>query len=318
MRGQAALALEQALSDLSPTEAEPVIRAFSHYFRLINLAEQHHRIRRAREHATFSLGTPQRGSLAAILLAAKQAGVTAARAREVISALEVTLTFTAHPSEAARRTLLEKLYHIASVLERRDRCQLTEAEKEDAEQEIREEIATLWQTDEVRRERPSVGDEVKNVVWYIEEVLWDRLPLVTEQLSRAFERAYGEKLGSSRLPVRIHSWVGGDMDGNPFVTPEVLEDAIRAYRARGLRQLLSAVSSLGRALSQSHRYAPTSPALIASTERDAAAMPDVAREIEARTKGEPWRRKLKFVDARLAAALHAVEREREHADRKSV
>jgi phosphoenolpyruvate carboxylase len=312
-RGQAARALEQAVADLSPAQAEPVIRAFSLYFRLVNLAEQHHRIRRARAHASFALGAPQRGSLAAVLLAAKQAGVPAERAREAILSLEVTLTLTAHPSEATRRTLLEKLYQIAQILEQRDRCNLTDTEQEDAEKEIREEIATLWQTDEVRREKPSVGDEVKNIVWYIEEVLWDVLPLVPEQLSRAFERAYGEKLESRRLPVRIHSWVGGDMDGNPFVTPDVLEDAIRAYRARGLRQLLAAVRDLGRALSQSSRYAPASAELNASLEADRAKMPEIARENESRTEGEPWRRKLKYVDARLSGTLRVVEADREAA-----
>jgi phosphoenolpyruvate carboxylase len=317
-RGQAARALEQALADLSPAEAEPVIRAFSLYFRLVNLAEQNHRIRRARAHASFPLGAPQRGSLAAILLSAKQAGVSAERAREAILSLDVTLTLTAHPSEATRRTLLEKLYHIARILEHYDRCQLTAPEKEDAAEGIREQIATLWQTDEVRREKPTVGDEVKNIVWYIEEVLWDLLPLVPEQLARAFERTYGEKLGSTRLPVRIHSWVGGDMDGNPFVTPDVLEDAIRAYRARGLRQLLSALRDLGKALSQSSRYAPPSAELLASIELDRAKMPDVAREAESRTEGEPWRRKLRFVEARLSAALAAVEGEREAARRGSI
>jgi phosphoenolpyruvate carboxylase len=124
----------------------------------------------------------------------KQAGVPAARAREAIASLEITLTFTAHPSEATRRTLLEKLYHIAQILEHRDQCKMTPSEKEDATRDIREHIATLWQTDEVRRERPTVGDEVKNVVWYIEEVLWDLLPILPQQMARAFERAYGEKL----------------------------------------------------------------------------------------------------------------------------
>ena len=222
-----------------------MIRAFSDYFRLVNLAEQNHRIRRARAHAEDAGGVPQRGSLAATLLAAKQAGVPAQKAREAIQALEVTLTLTAHPSEATRRTVLEKLYRIAHTLEQLDRCQFTAAEKDDAAAEIRAQIATLWQTDEVRHEKPKVGDEVKNVVWYIEEVLWDVLPRIPQQLARAFQAAYGEPLDSYRVPLRIHSWVGGDMDGNPFVTPDVLDDAIRAYRARGLRRLISAVRDLG-------------------------------------------------------------------------
>jgi phosphoenolpyruvate carboxylase len=320
-RSHAAWALSQILGGLSPQQAEPVIRAFSLYFRLVNLAEQNHRIRRARAHASKALA-PQRGSLAAVLLTMKEAGVPAATARKAIASLEITLTLTAHPSEATRRTLLEKLYRIAHILENRDRCQQTPAEKEDSAREIREQIATLWQTDEVRREKPTVGDEVKNVVWYIEEVLWDLLPVLPHQLARAFEQAYGEKLdagdGSSqpyRIPVRIHSWVGGDMDGNPFVTPDVVEDAIRAYRARGMRRLLADMRDLGAALSQSSRYAAPNRALEASIEQDRALLPDVAREEQSRTEGEPWRRKLRFMEARLSASLRSVERDRELARR---
>jgi phosphoenolpyruvate carboxylase len=310
-RGEAALALQTTLSALTPEQAAPVIRAFSLYFRLVNLAEQHHRIRRARAHASHAGGRPQRGSLAAIMLHAKEAGVSASRMRDAIASLDITLTFTAHPSEATRRTVLEKLYRIAHILEHYDRCQLTAAEKDDATREVREEIATLWHTDEVRREKPRVGDEVKNVAWYIEEVLWDLLPSIPRQLARAFEQAYGEKLDSYRVPVRIHSWVGGDMDGNPFVTPEVLDDAIRAYEARGLRRLLTATRELGGELSQSSRYAVPSAELLESIERDRLRMPDLARDELARSEGEPWRRKLRFIEARLAASLAAVERERE-------
>ncbi|MET0592779.1 MAG: phosphoenolpyruvate carboxylase, partial [Polyangiaceae bacterium] len=314
-RGRAAEELQAALADLSSEQAAPVIRAFSLYFRLVNLAEQHHRVRRARAHGAHAGGRPQRGSLAAVMLAAKESGVSASRMRDAIATLDVTLTFTAHPSEATRRTVLEKLYRIAHILEHYDRCQLTAAEKDDAMREVREEIKTLWHTDEVRREKPRVGDEVKNVAWYIEEVLWDLLPSIPRQLARAFERAYGEKLESYRVPVRIHSWVGGDMDGNPFVTPDVLDDAIRAYEARGLRRLLVSARELGGALSQSSRYATASPALLGSIERDRLRMPEIAEDELARTEGEPWRRKMRFIEARLAASLAAVERDRDRARR---
>src|SRR4051812_42227432 len=150
-RADARKALANALKDLKPKEAEPVIRAFSLYFRLVNLAEQHHRIRRARAHSSDPSGVPQRGSFAAVLLAAKEAGVPASRVRDALCSLEVTLTLTAHPTEATRRTVLEKLYRIAGSLEHMDRCQLTPSEREDLAASVREEIATLWQTDEVRR-----------------------------------------------------------------------------------------------------------------------------------------------------------------------
>jgi phosphoenolpyruvate carboxylase len=314
-RGQAARELQSTLAGLTSEQAAPVIRAFSLYFRLVNLAEQHHRVRRSRAHASHAGGRPQRGSFGAIMHLAKEAGVSASKMRDAIATLDVTLTFTAHPSEATRRTVLEKVYRIAHILEHYDRCQLTAAEKDDATRDVREEIATLWQTDEVRREKPRVGDEVKNVAWYIEEVLWDLLPSIPRQLARAFEQTYGEKLDSYRVPVRIHSWVGGDMDGNPFVTPDVLDDAIRAYETRGLRRLLTAVRELGGALSQSSRYAKPSEELLASIERDRRQLPELDEEELSRSEGEPWRRKLRFIEMRLAASLTTSLRERERARR---
>ena len=131
--------LQTTLASLTSEQAAPVIRAFSLYFRLVNLAEQHHRVRRARAHASHAGGRPQRGSLAAIMLAAKDAGVEASRMRDAIASLDITLTFTAHPSEATRRTVLEKLYRIAQILEHYDRCDLTAAEKDDATRDVREE-----------------------------------------------------------------------------------------------------------------------------------------------------------------------------------
>jgi phosphoenolpyruvate carboxylase len=295
------------LAELPLEQEIVIIRAFATYFRLINLAEQNHRIRRTRAYARDRRGSPQRGSLLAVLENAKDAGVTADAARAAIAGLEVTLTFTAHPTEAARRTILEKLYRIARRLEQRDQCKLTPQEIADGRAAIREEVTALWQTDEVRRERPSVGDEVKNVLFYVEEILWDLMLKLPEELDRAFERVYGTHLGVVQTPLRIHSWVGGDMDGNPNVTPEVLEDSILAHQARGLRRLARAVRDLGGSLSQSDRHVKAPDSLIASIKDDAQRMPRIAAEQGPRTEGEPWRKKLRFVEARLAATIATVE-----------
>ncbi len=298
------------LSELPLEHAIVIIRAFAQYFRLVNLAEQNHRIRRTRAYARDRSGHPQRGSLHAVLESAKNAGVSADAMRTAIAGLEVTLTLTAHPTEAARRTILEKLYRIARRLEHRDQSSLTPQEIADGRAAIREEITALWQTDEVRRERPSVGDEVKNVLFYVEEILWDLMLELPDELERAFERTYGERLGLVSSPLRIHSWVGGDMDGNPNVTPEVLEDSILAHQARGLRRLLRAVADLGGSLSQSDRYVRAPELLLASIKEDARRMPRIAAEQGPRTEGEPWRKKLRFVEARLASTIATVERRR--------
>ena len=303
----AARELEAALAALPPERAVPVIRAFAVYFRLANLAEQHHRIRRARAHAREPGSKPQRGSIGAVLLEARRAGVSAEAAREAIRRLEVTLTFTAHPTQAERRTVLEKLYRVARRLEERDRTRLLPREAREGLRAIREEVTALWQTDELRKERPSVGDEVKNVLWYLEEILWDLLPAVTEELRTAFSRAYGEELDLEAPPLRLHSWVGADMDGNPSVTPEVLAEAIRLHRSRGLALLLDAVRRLGAALSQSSRYVVAPDALLSSIAEDGRRMPDIAAREESRTRGEPWRQKLRFIEARLEATLAAAQ-----------
>lgn len=307
--GRRAVAAELAslLQKLPLEQAEPVLRAFAMYFQLVNLAEQHHRIRRARSHASSASAAPQRGSLEATFLALKQAGIPAERVRETLRGLRVTLTLTAHPTQAVRRTLLEKLYRVTRVLEDRDRCEHTPREAREYLEAMREEITALWLTDELRRERPTVGDEVKTVLWYIEEVLGEQLTRLPEALDWAFQRAYGEPLGPVSTPLRLHSWVGGDMDGNPLVTPEVLADTMRAHRARALRQLLHDVGHLGGVLSMSERHAPPSQELRASIALDEAQLPEVAKQQGPRTAGEPWRRKLRFMEARLLAALRHVE-----------
>jgi phosphoenolpyruvate carboxylase len=302
--------LTALLSELPFEHAIVIIRAFATYFRLVNLAEQNHRIRRTRAHARDRDGRSQRGSLRAVLESARDAGVSAEAARAAIAQLEVTLTLTAHPTEAARRTILEKLYRIAHRLEERDRCSLTPLEIADGREAIREEITALWQTDEVRRERPTVGDEVKNVLFYVEEILWDLMLQLPDELDRAFERVYGKRLGAVQTPLRIHSWVGGDMDGNPNVTPEVLEDSILAHQARGLRRLLRAVRHLGGKLSQSDRYVRAPDALLESIKEDARLMPRIAAEQGPRTEGEPWRKKLRFVEVRLGATIAGIEQRR--------
>ena len=306
-RRAAATQLAALLREMPLGQAEPVLRAFSTYFRLVNLAEQNHRIRRTRERANRGGQEPQRGSLEAVMQSLRQAGIPASRVREMLMSMRVTLTLTAHPTQASRRTVLEKTYRLARLLEERDRCHLTPREKADSHVAMREEIASLWQTDELRRERPTVGDEVKNALWYVEEVLGEQLSLMPETLDWAFERAYGEPLGVLATPVRLHSWVGGDMDGNPLVTPDVLADTLRAHRARGLRALGRQVAQLGWVLTQSERHSFVSKELRASLEKDAADLPEVMARYGSRTEGEPWRRKLRFIEARLQAALVYVE-----------
>src|SRR5690606_27981575 len=229
-RTQAAAELSNVLSSLPIERAEPIIRAFATYFQLVNLAEQHHRVRRIRGRARA--GEVVRGSIEQAFVHLRDSGRSAAGVREALRGLRVTLTLTAHPTQAVRRTVLEWLDTLQRTLWVRDEHALTPREAQLALRDLREGITALWQTDELRRERPEVGDEVKTAMFYGEEVLVGALPHLMDEAELAFEQVFGEPLGPLPSPVRLHSWAGGDMDGNPRVTPEVLADTLFAHRIR--------------------------------------------------------------------------------------
>lgn len=296
--------LASIVRHLDTATAEKVARAFTHYFQLVNLAEQHHRTRRRRDHARAKRAQP--GSLEVVFKSlAKEMGEDAARFEELLARTSVELVFTAHPSEAQRRTVLEKHRRLTQLLAKRDRTELTPEEAAGVEASIREEVGSLWQTDEIRQAKPRVGDEVKNVLFYLEEILFPLVPRFYAALEAASTAAFGRPV---KIPTVLHfgSWVGADMDGNPNVTPEVAIDTGLAMTARVLDLYLHAVDALGATLSQSTRRAGVSKALLASLETDAAAMPELALTLEKTTEEEPYRRKVRFIGARLAATRTAL------------
>ncbi len=297
-RGPVSRRLEEAVRALDAGAAEKVARAFAHYFHLVNLAEQHHRSRRRRAYARE--GRPQAGSLSDEL-AALAKRVPRERFEALLADTRIELVFTAHPSEAQRRTVLEKSRRIAQLLARCQRQELTPDEKRDAELGLREEVTILWQTDEIRTDRPRVGDEVKNTLFYLEEVLFPHVPRFRDALEAAAAAAWRAPV---RVPaiLRFGSWVGADMDGNPNVTPEVALDTAYAQCARILGHYEHEASALGSVLSQSTRRVPASEELEASIARDAEAMAAVADGAALRAKDEPYRKKMRFVEARLQAA----------------
>jgi phosphoenolpyruvate carboxylase len=287
---------------LDTSVAERVARAFTHYFQLVNLAEQHHRTRRRRDYARE--GKAQPGSLEVVFAAmAKEASLD--RFIDLLHHATVELVFTAHPSEAQRRTVLEKHRRLVSLMARRERLELTPAEADAVDRAIREEVATLWQTDEIRQERPRVGDEVKNVLFYLEEILFPLVPRFYGAMESAAAKAFGRPVDIPTV-LRFGSWVGADMDGNPNVTPEVAVDTGLAQTSRVIDLYIREVIALGSALSQSTRRVGVSDALLTSLDADAAAMPELAHTLATTTHHEPYRRKLRFVTERLRASRAAV------------
>jgi phosphoenolpyruvate carboxylase len=305
--GEHAARMEAAIRALDTPTAERVARAFTHYFQLVNLAEQHHRVRRRREHARA--GGTQPGALVNVIR-----DLAGRVPREAVEALlaraSLELVFTAHPTEAQRRTVLDKHRHIAALLARRDRPDLVPQERAEVDRSLREEVATLWQTDEIRQERPRVGDEVKNALFYLEEVLFPLMPRFYDEFAEALASAYGTPLEVPSF-LRFGSWVGADMDGNPNVTPEVAIDTALAQGQRITGLYLADMAQLGAALSQSTRRVGVSAELEASIARDLSALPAQGEALEPRTRNEPYRRKLRLMEARLGATREALTRARQ-------
>jgi len=223
---QALLAVHGHADDL--TRAYQLARAFSFYFELINLAETNHRKRRRRS-SQLNEAPPQRGDLRGTLRRLREAGFDAKRALAMLERISITPVFTAHPTEVARRSVMFKRRRISDLLERLDRVAVPEEELEALEHEVTGEITALWQTDDVRSARPTVRDEIRMALDYYEASLFDTLPVLYSEVAAAIEAEYPEeKIAIVELPqlIRFGSWIGGDRDGNPFVTPETTRDSL--------------------------------------------------------------------------------------------
>ncbi len=241
--------LVEALEAMSVEEALPVARAFSHFLTFANIAEQHHRIRRRRHYQRQPQAESQRGSCDEVFGRLVASGVAPVDLHRAVTALEVELVFTAHPTEVVRRTLRQKFSRIAEGLGRLDRPDLTPGEVQAEEEALRGEIIATWETDELRHERPTPLDEVKGGLVTFEQSLWDTLPVYLREVDEALLRHTGEGLPLTVAPVRFGSWMGGDRDGNPFVTAEVTEKACWLARWQGADLYLKEVRALRSELS---------------------------------------------------------------------
>lgn len=293
-------ALAERIAALDTAELLFVARAFTHYFHLINAAEEQHRIRTLRRRDRP--GSPPDGSLHAALLELKRDGATASDVRALLERALVMPVLTAHPTEARRRTALDHLAEVSHVLDaldlRRDEASARRALLE----RLREAVLALQVTEEARARRPSPLDEIRAGLHVFERTLLD----VTPKIYRVLEHALGCLWPGEHFAVppflRWGTWIGGDRDGNPNVTSEVTRAALERHRRLALERHLADVSALGRGLSISARRVRGAglEELEASLERDRARSPEVAARI-ARYRGEPWREKLWFLRERLRA-----------------
>jgi phosphoenolpyruvate carboxylase len=272
------------LAEVEPASAIRLVRAFSTYFHLANVAEQVHR---GRELARIRERDGGWLSQAVDRIAA--AGIPRDELAGEVARLGVRPVFTAHPTEAARRTVLYKLREIADVLE-------TGGPRVTAR--LEETIDLLWQTDELRIARPDVVDEARNAVWYFDGLHADAVPEVLEQLADELRRL-GLDADPERRPLAFGSWIGGDRDGNPNVGPDSVGRVLGLQHDHGLRDAIAVVNVLRRDLSSSERIAGATPELRESLARDLELLPEVEPRFLRLNAEEPYRLKLTCVQQKL-------------------
>ncbi|HEY3284984.1 MAG TPA: phosphoenolpyruvate carboxylase [Armatimonadota bacterium] len=292
-----------------------LLRAFTIYFQLLNTLEQKEIVRVNRARQAEGGGAPHPESLGDALCRIREGGLSAEEVQALLLRLDIQPTLTAHPTETRRRAVLDKLLAIGRTLALAQRpLQYAGLEEplhgwEHPEETLRHYLTLLWQTDELAANPIQVTDEVQNTLYFLERTILQVVPLLHRDLRRALAEYYpGHEF---HIPpfLRYRSWVGGDRDGNPNVTPQVTGQTLLLLRARVLRAYLQQVRELQAELTQSARRVTLTPELQASLEADRAALhPDLddLRQVE----GEPFAEKLLFVRLRLEETLRQAEEQR--------
>ncbi|MEX2571969.1 MAG: phosphoenolpyruvate carboxylase [Gemmatimonadota bacterium] len=294
------------ISGLSMEEIGWLLRSFTAFFHLANQAEQQEIVRINRERA----GSPGRAevrpeSIDDAIGRLKAEGLELEQVVDLLSGLEIEPTLTAHPTEARRRTVLDKQRKIAALLTLL-RGRPTPAEETEALNQLYAHISLLLATDEVRVERPSVEDEVHQGMYFLQDTIWEMIPRIHADVARALRRHYGEPVEVEPF-VRYRSWIGGDRDGNPSVTAAVTRATLVTHRRVALRKHLDELRELRRELSVSDGRATIPRELYESLEQDAGevALPEARRRQHG---SEPYRLKLSYMMARLGSLLDELDR----------
>jgi len=306
--GAAGERLLRRVEALPLAESRGVVKAFATYFQLVNLAEEQERVRvlRRREREAHAAGSSAVETIGAAVRELRESGASAEEVQTLLDRLLIMPVFTAHPTEAKRRTILTKLARIAEVLRGLDLESPTPEEERSAHEVLREELVSLWRTEETRAYKPDVMDEVRNGLYYFESTLHDLAPEVAASLERAVAAQYpGARVRPGFL--RFGSWIGGDRDGNPFVTVAATEETLRAHHELALRLLRRGIERLHGHLSTSERLGADAE-LGESLRADAALFPEEAKRAKERYRRQPYRQKLLYVYRKLGTTLEASSR----------
>lgn len=295
----------EIVGQLSIADAGNIVKAFATYFELVNLAETNHRKRRQRAH-WISQAPDKPGSIHGTFRRLQEAAIPADRVLELLGRIEVIPVFTAHPTDVARRVVHFKQRRIARELEKLDRLPLTDSEAMRAQDAILTEITALWQTDEVRRRKPTVLDEIKMGLDHYPESLMEPLPALYSDIAAAFTAVFGQETGPTALPtmVRFGSWIGGDRDGNPFVTPATTRDALLHARQTILASYVASLEELRRLLTPSDCRAAIPARIYEAVHRYEQIFGPHDLESEILPECEQYRRLAGFMLHRMRTTLH--------------
>lgn len=282
-------------------EARDLVRAFSTWFEMVNMAEKVHRIRRRRQY--LNEGTSQPGGIVEAITKLKEQGLTLDHLRRLMIQIWIEPVFTAHPTESTRRTILRKHQKIAQLLLGRIGLSRSAAETRTIWDRIRAEITSGWQTAENSRERLTVADEREHVLFFISEILFQIVPIFYEEIEAALEQVYGPESRAIDLPeiLRFGSWVGGDMDGNPDVHAKTIRETVARHQQVMANRYFLECQGLVESLSQSASRIGISAALQARIEQYQVLLPGASTLTPARHDRMPYRVFLGQVMERLRA-----------------
>ncbi len=284
--------LEIILDSMSISETVRIVRAFSYFSHLANIAEDQNNIRQMRARSAAA-GSPRSGTLAKTLAHAREAGFSALDLRRFFKEALVSPVLTAHPTEVRRKSTIDREMEIAALLDRRERVQLTPEEVEASDEQLRRAVLTLWQTNLLRRTKLTVLDEVANGLSFYGYTFLHEVPRLHCALEDRLNEGDAGAGGELASFLRMGSWIGGDRDGNPFVTAEVMRGTLRLQSSRVLRFYLEELHVLGSELSLAAHLADVSDELRALAARS----PDTSPH----RSGEPYRLAVSGIYARLTA-----------------
>jgi len=302
--------LRELIERLQPSELSQVLRAFSIYFTLVNIAEESfmHQQRRRQVRSGSSLWT---GSFSDTLTQFMMDGISAEQLQTLMDRLAYIPVFTAHPTESKRRTIMEILRRIFVTSEKLQDKNLGKDELREVREQLEADIQILWKTDEVRAHKPQVRDEIRNGLYYFRECLFDAVPQVYRYLEKAVYRNYGNDANNENLVktpsfLTFGSWIGGDRDGNPYVKPETTALAVRLHNQEVLQEYIKRVEELSKILTHSAQMIKPSDAFNNHLAEDQQITAEAFADKPNRFIQEPYRRKLYLIRYRLKKNLQAA------------